>query len=138
MQPEFPKIRLLLSNRLLESREDCLSTLTRSAYEFGLATEGSLDKLEIPEDTSLCSSVFVVSCILKKQLQATAGNNRDDKQEQRIEEICANLRRDIEAYKAATNLEHDRSAEKKHDSKGCSHMAPIVFDFLLQYLERYT
>lgn len=135
MQPKFPKMRLLLSNRLLESQENCLSTLKESAYELGLAAPGTLDEIEPAQDSAVCSSVFVASHILRHQLKSAFGPNLSRLKQQQIEELCTSLKEDINAYKQTANVIHEVG---NHDSVSCSHMAPIVFDFLLQYLERYT
>jgi hypothetical protein len=134
---KFPNIRLFIANRLLEDRLDCVDVMVRTAYDVGLVPAGSLDDLLSLDDGTLCGSMLAARAIIEKHFESKPLEGNGDGHARLVEKVWTELRRDVEAYKARTCLNHVRLPGGHERAVECGRMAPVVFDLLLQHLQRY-
>ncbi|MGD9682230.1 MAG: hypothetical protein AB7W16_13675 [Candidatus Obscuribacterales bacterium] len=110
----------------------CARAMIGAAYDAGLVTEGSLDGLveEIEGVTGHkggCSALLAARHLAEKRLEASHGKDAPAMAESVANQVAG----EIDRYKAER-----RQLCENPTQGGCSEMAPVIFDFLLQLLNK--
>jgi hypothetical protein len=136
MPLKFPQVRLMVYDSLVNDGKGCVQALVSCAHELGLIGGTKLTTLRLPIETPDCGSLFAAQHVLEQCLSERGYclNNGD---RQLADRLWDNVKRKVETYKQKTSLEHARQAGKEASTIECSHMAPIVMDYLLQELQPY-
>jgi hypothetical protein len=122
LQLRYPAARLALLNRLLSSG-DCVSAFVDSAVEFGLAQPEELSGFSSGADG--CAAFAIAEAILRLRTPVS-------------DKLSKQLKDEIEQYQRQKNQNHICAIGDDPSMIGCSGMAPVVMDFLLQLLEPYS
>lgn len=126
----------MIYDSLVHERLGCVQAIVRCSNHLGLIQENKLSNLILPIDTPDCGSLFAAEHVLKQCLteRGFCLNNGD---KALADKLWAGVVEAVERYKKETSLVHERKPGTTAPLVECSHMAPIVMDFLLQTLEPY-
>lgn len=126
----------MIYDSLVHERLGCVQAIVRCSNQMGLIGENKLSNLTLPIETPDCGSLFAAKRVLKQCLSERGYclNNGD---KELADKLWADVVDAVEQYKKDTSLVHERKPGTTAPLVECSHMAPIVMDFLLQKLEPY-
>lgn len=132
MDLKFPLARLYVYNHLNGESAGCARALIGAAYDSGLVTEGCLDSfIEDLERGSGhaggCSALVAARRLAEKSLEDSHGRESMTM----AESITSQIADEIDRYKAER-----RQLCQTPTRDGCGEMAPVIFDFLLQALNK--
>lgn len=133
----FPKARLSVYNRLVEGERSCVKAIAGCASEYGLISESRLKQLSFPLESSGCGSLYAARQILEGCLSEHDSSGDSQQVAATVESTWALIEQSVQRYKEETALIHERKAGQPADILECTHMAPVVMDFLLQHLLPY-
>lgn len=130
MDLKFPIARLYVYNHLNGESACCGRAMIGAAYDSGLVTEGCMDgfveELERGHAGG-CSALLAARHLAEKRLEESHGKDAPAM----AESIASQVADEIGRYKAER-----RQLCEKPSPDGCSEMAPAIFDFLLQILNK--
>ena len=118
----YPHARLALVNRLL-NQDDCTQAFAATAKEFGLRCDEDITDVHEHVSRGNCGSMAAAKRVLQQTLPEDC--------EQLWQQLCTR----VEDYKRELPQEHCHGDEK--DTIGCTGMAPVVMDLMLQLIMPY-
>ncbi|MCA9802030.1 MAG: hypothetical protein KC777_08595 [Cyanobacteria bacterium HKST-UBA02] len=132
MDLKYPLARLYVYNQLNSESGSCARAMVGAAYDSGLVTEGSLDGFveELERGSGHkggCSALLAARHLAEKRLEESHGKDAQSV----ADSIASQVSDEIDRYKAER-----RQVCEKPSPDGCSEMAPVIFDFLLQILNK--
>lgn len=136
MQLKFPHARLLVYDCLVNQDTGCVQAIVKSAHALGLIGSDKLTHLRLPIEKSGCGSLFSARQVLEQCL-SERGYDLSNGGRKLADELWKKVELDVDSYKSATSLVHNRQAGEITPVIECSHMAPVVMDILLQHLTPY-
>ncbi len=133
----FPRARLSVYNYLSEGGGSCVRAIVDCSRQYGLVSRGQLSNLHLPLEAAGCGSLYAARKILECCFEERGLGSDKSELSQLVEKTWSGIEQSINSYKVETALTHERPAGQQSDILQCTHMAPVVMDFLLQHLLPY-
>jgi len=130
---QFPNARLFLHHMLATERVSGAEAIARGAYEFGLIQPGSIDDDTQSLAADKCNCMAVGKAVLSKYFEEVRHAQYPPLN---IEELWSQIERDAETYNKSAHRSSG-GGSRNAQPEGCNKFAPVLFDLMLQHIQRY-
>lgn len=136
MSLKFPHVRLQVYDSLVNQRLGCGGSIVKCANELGLVNEEQSSTFKLPVETVRCGSIGAAEQVLRQCLLERGYCNGNGDQ-YIADQLWRDLQSAIESYERDNSAAVDQCAGQLESAVECSHIAPVVMDYLLQKLQPY-